>query len=546
MIEEIQYDWNGNDWSLYSRRQYVYDPFAFQVEYIYQHWINGSWVNDFRTLYSYNENDSLKVELEQDWISGKWINTHMHELTYDDENRIIESKYCDWTGLSWENDYRYIYLFEFEENKSESYNQHWIDGAWSNRICFIEYYDSVGNVLNRIMQRDDHNGSLENFSRGQYIYDENNNCIELYGYDWADTIWAYDQYSQYTYDSNGNRIESLLQRWRNEQWEGSQKYIFAYDENGNQTESLLQFHYISGWENNRRTLYSYNNQNKLIESLSQFWRDEAWDNNARSQYTFDENGNQIEYLNQDWENDAWLNDIKRTSEYQAIELAPAISTVYPGDTNNDGIVDELDILPIGVYFLEEGASRIETSMKWEGQDVSTWRSYPANYADCNGDGVIDEKDIIPIGVNWGSFRSNSIEKHMIDPDNHQILTQHKEAFETIYHAVEGLESQPAMAIKQLLETSLGIVPKTAVLYPCYPNPFNPSTSIKFSLPDVMEVSIKIYDINGKLVANLIDNVSFVPGYHNVDFNAINYSSGIYIYVLETENSLHTNKMILIK
>ena len=226
--------------------------------------------------------------------------------------------------------------------------------------------------------------------------------------------------------------------------------------------------------------------------------------------------------------------------------APAISTVYPGDTNNDGTVDELDILPIGVYFLEEGTSRSNASMVWEAQDVTSWPSYPANYADCNGDGVVDEKDIIPIGVNWGQTRTASIQKHMINPNDKQMLAKHKEAFETIYNSIDGIESAPAEAIRQLLETALEIIPKTITLYQCYPNPFNPNTEIKFSLPEKMNVSLKVFDINGRLIKTLVNGSYLETGYHSLTFHGDAYPSGMYIYILETSQSIQAQKMLLLK
>ncbi|MDZ7796526.1 MAG: T9SS type A sorting domain-containing protein [Candidatus Marinimicrobia bacterium] len=225
---------------------------------------------------------------------------------------------------------------------------------------------------------------------------------------------------------------------------------------------------------------------------------------------------------------------------------PLVSTVYPGDTNNDGTVDELDILPIGVYFFEKGTSRNDASTVWEGQDVTSWPSYPANYADCNGDGTVDEKDIIPVGVNWGSTRTTSIQKHMINTNDKLMLARHKNAFETIYNSVEGLESTPANAIKQLLETALEIIPKSITLHQCYPNPFNPSTEIRFSLPEAMDVSLKVYDINGRQITTLINGTQLETGYHNITFNGEAYPSGMYIYVLGTKNSIKAQKMMLIK
>lgn len=82
----------------------------------------------------------------------------------------------------------------------------------------------------------------------------------------------------------------------------------------------------------------------------------------------------------------------------------------------------------------------------------------------------------------------------------------------------------------------------------YPNPFNPTTKINFSLPKKENVSLKVYDITGNEIANLINNEAVSQGSYSYEFNAseFNISSGVYLYVLKTENFNATKKMMLIK
>ncbi|MBZ0203072.1 MAG: T9SS type A sorting domain-containing protein [Ignavibacteria bacterium] len=79
----------------------------------------------------------------------------------------------------------------------------------------------------------------------------------------------------------------------------------------------------------------------------------------------------------------------------------------------------------------------------------------------------------------------------------------------------------------------------------YPNPFNPSTKIDFSIPAASKVTIKVYDISGKETATLL-NSNVESGYHTVDFNASNLSSGIYFYTILAGEYTRTMKMILTK
>lgn len=80
----------------------------------------------------------------------------------------------------------------------------------------------------------------------------------------------------------------------------------------------------------------------------------------------------------------------------------------------------------------------------------------------------------------------------------------------------------------------------------YPNPFNPSTQIEFSLPEQGNVTIKIFDITGKEAAELIKNKIFNAGKHTVKWNAANFSSGIYFIWAEINKLQVTRKAILMK
>ncbi|MCB0729337.1 MAG: T9SS type A sorting domain-containing protein, partial [Ignavibacteriae bacterium] len=94
------------------------------------------------------------------------------------------------------------------------------------------------------------------------------------------------------------------------------------------------------------------------------------------------------------------------------------------------------------------------------------------------------------------------------------------------------------------EVNIGI-PVKYDLSQNYPNPFNPSTKINYALPTDGQVSIKIFDMSGKEVMSLVNEVK-TAGYYSVNFNAANLSSGIYFYRLSSADFTATKKMMLVK
>ena len=79
----------------------------------------------------------------------------------------------------------------------------------------------------------------------------------------------------------------------------------------------------------------------------------------------------------------------------------------------------------------------------------------------------------------------------------------------------------------------------------YPNPFNPTTTIQYQIPEAQFVTINIYNSLGQLVTNLVNELKSAGSY-SINFNAANYSSGVYFYRISTNNFTKVKKMILAK
>ena len=79
----------------------------------------------------------------------------------------------------------------------------------------------------------------------------------------------------------------------------------------------------------------------------------------------------------------------------------------------------------------------------------------------------------------------------------------------------------------------------------YPNPFNPTTTISFSIPEFGLTTITAYDITGKEL-EILTNTNLNPGNYNIDWNASSYPSGVYLIRMDSGDFTQTQKVVLVK
>ncbi|MBS1493986.1 MAG: choice-of-anchor B family protein [Bacteroidetes bacterium] len=121
---------------------------------------------------------------------------------------------------------------------------------------------------------------------------------------------------------------------------------------------------------------------------------------------------------------------------------------------------------------------------------------------------------------------------------------------TAYNGLDSVASANSLRIT-FKSTSVGIqnistqIPDKFKLENNFPNPFNPSTNIKFQLSEKSFTSLIVYDMLGREVMTLLGE-ELNAGYYNYQFNASTLNSGIYFYTLKTEKNSETKKMVLVK
>jgi Secretion system C-terminal sorting domain len=143
------------------------------------------------------------------------------------------------------------------------------------------------------------------------------------------------------------------------------------------------------------------------------------------------------------------------------------------------------------------------------------------------------------GTTWSDISDGNALNHHITSfamfNGHLFATQFGTADTSLlrYGSATGVDRENA-AIPEKFELSQN-----------YPNPFNPTTKIDFSVPGKTFVSLKVFDVLGKEIADLVHK-ELPGGKYTVDFNATHLASGVYFYRLNTNSITRINKMVLLR
>jgi M6 family metalloprotease-like protein len=105
---------------------------------------------------------------------------------------------------------------------------------------------------------------------------------------------------------------------------------------------------------------------------------------------------------------------------------------------------------------------------------------------------------------------------------------------------------PSAKMSMVSELAAAEVPARYLLSQNFPNPFNPTTTILYAVETTGPVSVKVFDILGRLVETLFDGVAQAGEVHRLTFDGKNYASGVYHYVLQTEGRRDVRRMVLLR
>jgi len=173
----------------------------------------------------------------------------------------------------------------------------------------------------------------------------------------------------------------------------------------------------------------------------------------------------------------------------------------------------------------------------------------------NLDDYIEDPDDADSTLSWSWYILDSYQSQVSVGGNPQIAHIHGPGFQGILRIIftasdpSGASASDTLKINSVTTDVLDQInsgmPREFSLYNNYPNPFNPTTTIRFGLPRTCKVSLKIYNTRGQQIATLIDK-PLSGGLHEYIWDAAGNPSGIYIYRFQADNWQKTGRMLLMR
>lgn len=203
------------------------------------------------------------------------------------------------------------------------------------------------------------------------------------------------------------------------------------------------------------------------------------------------------------------------------------SMFSPGRSNTTNEPLPVELSSFSAIVLQKGVRlewRTETEVKNYGFDVQ------------RNESITQSSGWSKIGFVEGNGNSNS-------PKEYYFLDEHISSAK-YYYRLKQIDTDGKFSYSNAIEVQLDI-PTKFELAQNFPNPFNPSTTIQYSLPKSGLVNLSIFNLLGEKVKELV-NEQKEPGTYTVNFNASNLNSGLYFYKIETDGFIQTRKMMLLK
>ncbi|NCS89040.1 MAG: hypothetical protein AUK34_07085 [Ignavibacteria bacterium CG2_30_36_16] len=152
--------------------------------------------------------------------------------------------------------------------------------------------------------------------------------------------------------------------------------------------------------------------------------------------------------------------------------------------------------------------------------------------------------------NWGIIGFVNGNGNSNSPKDYSFIDNMLNLNLKLSYRLKQIDKNGKFTYSDVVEVESNNIPTEFALYQNYPNPFNPTTTIKYSVPKIVNnqssiINLKVYDILGNEIATLV-NEQKAPGNYEVQWNASGFASGVYFCRLQSEDFISVKKLLLMK
>jgi hypothetical protein len=207
--------------------------------------------------------------------------------------------------------------------------------------------------------------------------------------------------------------------------------------------------------------------------------------------------------------------------------------VFQYNTRHDGLFIDPAIVPVEMVLFTAESFSDEVLLKWE---TATELNNLGFEIERKVAEIKEPTEWITIGFKEG--------KGTTTEHNSYLFTDNYPTVGKSFYRLKQIDFNGNYEYSDAIEVEFNSFSEYALIQN-YPNPFNPTTKINWQIPSSNLVSLKIYDVLGRVVATLVDEYK-TAGKYESEFSAVDLPGGVYFYSLHTANFVETKKMILIK
>lgn len=356
-------------------------------------------------------------------------------------------------------------------------------------------------------------GSWEEYTRISNTFNEYDTIASTTVQVWVDGIsdW-YNSNRQFNqFNDQGQLIKIVWQNWTGSLWQIFLYTDISYYENGLMKQARSYYD-----EEEILESFTYDENDHISNYLYQTKADEYADpvNVSQVIHEFDVNGYRLSYTRQEWESDHWVNDVMVVYDYIDVERAQHRIDYYE---NYEWMAGDWQLMSKTTYTYD--IDGYVTNTLTENYTGSEWQAVSRVSLSYYGFGAVEEE------------------------------------FHEEYSAINGWQNYKRVALKFKQFTTDVIaagdnLPQYFQITKNYPNPFNISTTIEFSVPSRADLALDIYNVLGQKVRTLI-NRNMPAGNYSADWDGLDergkvVSTGVYFCNLKTGNQSQVRKMLLLK